>query len=143
MRKVLAYLSASLLLTWTVFFPGTSPAELVSKYRCNIVARDYAWTKEMSQAYARIVAKDKYNWGQAEYLALVKLWEKESHWNPKAYNSSVERNSGQNAGGIPQLLGLKPTTPAPVQIDRGLAYISTRYGKPSSAWKHHQLHGWY
>lgn len=142
MRKTLAYMSASLLLTWTVFFPGTSPAELASKYRCETV-RDYAWTKEMSKAYARIVAKDKYKWGQTEYQALLKLWEKESHWNPKAYNSSVERNSGQNAGGIPQLLGMKPSTPAPVQIDRGLAYISARYGKPSNAWKHHQLHGWY
>jgi membrane-bound lytic murein transglycosylase MltF len=82
-------------------------------------------------------------WNRSEWKALLKLWDAESHWNPYAYNHSVERYSGLHAGGVAQMLGVKTTTPAPQQVARGLSYIKTRYGKPSVAWAHERRHGWY
>lgn len=76
---------------------------------------------------------------------LDKLWTKESHWNPKASNSST------GAYGIPQALpGSKmavfgsdwKTNPA-TQIAWGLNYIKGRYKTPCKAWSHMQSTGWY
>lgn len=104
----------------------------------------YIWTPAMSKTYARGYMTLNYpHWNNSEWKALVKLWEKESHWNHKAYNKQPDRWTGKHAGGIPQLLDLKPNTPAPQQVARGLSYISNRYGKPSVAWTHHRKHGWY
>ena len=96
------------------------------------------WSKEDSRAYAR----DKLSeWQDEQWSCLNKLWGKESAWNPKAYNTI--RVMGKNAGGIPQLLGLDPDTPAPRQIDRGLAYIYYRYGTPCEAWAFFKTHNWH
>ncbi|MEU5938353.1 lytic transglycosylase domain-containing protein [Micromonospora sp. NPDC047548] len=76
---------------------------------------------------------------------LDKLWDKESGWNHKAYNSS------SGAYGIPQALpGSKmgtvaddwKTNPA-TQIKWGLGYIKGRYDNPCGAWSHSQSTGWY
>lgn len=97
-----------------------------------------AWTKEDSQAYAR----DKLTeWQDEQWSCLSKLWGKESAWNPYAFNRV--KVSGKNAGGIPQLLGLDPSTPAPRQIERGLAYIYYRYDTPCNAWGFFQKNGWH
>jgi hypothetical protein len=77
------------------------------------------------------------DWKRSEFKAVAKLWGKESAWNPKA------KNSKSSAFGIPQLLNLSPETPAPLQIERGLAYIQHRYGKPSVAWAHWRNKKWY
>jgi hypothetical protein len=69
------------------------------------------------------------------------LWTKESNWRPNAYNKV--KVMGKNAGGIPQLLGLDPKTPAPKQIDRGLSYIYNRYHTPCEAWKFFTKKGYY
>lgn len=88
------------------------------------------WTVDDSKSYAQ----DKlYEWQYKQWTCLNKLWTKESNWRPDAYNKI--KVMGKNAGGIPQLLGLDPRTPAPVQIDRGLAYIYNRYGTPCKAWE--------
>ena len=96
------------------------------------------WTKADSKAYAndKLLA-----WQQNQYQCLVKLWTKESNWRPEAYNK--QKIMGKNAGGIPQLLGLDPKTPATLQIDRGLSYIMYRYGTPCMAWKFFQRHNYY
>ena len=87
------------------------------------------WSKEDSKAYAR----DQLSiWQEEQWSCLTKLWGKESAWNPRAYNTI--KVMGKNAGGIPQLLGLDPSTPAPRQIERGLAYIYYRYDTPCNAW---------
>jgi len=87
----------------------------------------------------------KYGWGDDQFGCLVKLWDRESHWNYKAQN----KYSG--AYGIPQALpGSKmasagkdwKTNPA-TQIKWGLGYIKGRYGSPCSAWSHSQSTGWY
>jgi hypothetical protein len=96
------------------------------------------WSKADSEAYAR----DQLTaWQEEQWSCLSNLWGKESAWNPKAYNSV--RVMGKNAGGIPQLLGLDPTTPAPLQIDRGLSYIYYRYGTPCEAWHFFKKNGWH
>jgi hypothetical protein len=97
-----------------------------------------AWGVEDSKAYA----KDKLlAWQENQYRCLDKLWIQESNWRPEAYNKI--KVMGKNAGGIPQILGMSPKTPAPEQIDRGLAYIMHRYGTPCMAWKFHERKGWY
>ena len=96
------------------------------------------WSKADSKAYAR----DKLSeWQDKQWFCLNSLWGKESAWNPDAYNSI--KVMGKNAGGIPQLLGLDPATPAPRQIERGLDYIYYRYGTPCEAWSHFTKRGYY
>jgi len=96
------------------------------------------WTVMDSKAYAQ----DKlYEWQYEEWSCLNKLWIKESNWRPNAYNKV--KVMGKNAGGIPQLLGLDPKTPAPKQIDRGLSYIYNRYHTPCQAWKFFNKKGYY
>lgn len=96
------------------------------------------WTVTDSKAYAQDKLKE---WQQKQWSCLNRLWGKESAWNPNAYNSI--RVMGKNAGGIPQLLGLDPDTPAPRQIERGLDYIYYRYGTPCEAWYHWKRNGNY
>ena len=96
------------------------------------------WNVVDSKAYAR----DKLSeWQDNQWSCLNRLWSKESAWNPKAFNSV--RVMGKHAGGIPQLLGLDPDTPAPRQIERGLDYIYYRYGTPCEAWSHWKRNGNY
>jgi len=96
------------------------------------------WTTVDSKEYARdrlLAIADK------EWVCLDKLWTKESNWRPNAYNKV--KVMGKHAGGIPQLLAMNPKTPPTMQIDRGLAYIVSRYKTPCIAWKHEQWRGWY
>lgn len=83
-------------------------------------------------------------WPTSEYQCLVALWNRESHWNPYAANSS-------GAYGIPQALpgskmssaGSDWLTNPVTQIKWGLGYISGRYGTPCSALAHSNSVGWY
>ena len=97
-----------------------------------------SWSTVDSKAYAR----DKLSeWQDNQWSCLNRLWGKESAWNPDAFNPV--RVMGKHAGGIPQLLGLDPDTPAPRQIERGLDYIYYRYGTPCDAWSHWKRNGNY
>jgi len=101
-----------------------------------IVAR--SWVKADSKAYARDKLSD---WKDTQWSCLSKLWGRESAWKASAYNPV--KVMGKNAGGIPQLLGLDPNTPATIQIERGLDYIYYRYLTPCQAWSHFNRKGWY
>lgn len=89
------------------------------------------------QAYARARCS-AYGWSTADFNCLVALWNKESKWNPNAYNAS------SGAYGIPQALpaskmataGTDYRTNYKTQINWGLSYISSKYGSPSAAWSH-------
>ena len=96
------------------------------------------WTKQMLKNYAISYMKWQFpDWNRSEHKALIKLWNAESHWNPEADNPD------SSAYGIAQVLNTEPGTPAPRQVERGLAYIVHRYEKPSVAWSHHRKNGWY
>lgn len=111
---------------------------MISSKSNESVPVDRPWSVIDSKAYAKDAL---YHWSDVQFTCLSKLWGKESAWNPRAYNKN--KVMGKNAGGIPQLLGMSPDTPAPIQIDRGLAYIKYRYMTPCNAWRHHVKKGWY
>ena len=102
-------------------------------------------TKNEYQAYAYDKVINLYLWSEEDYNALVKLWDRESEWNPHAHN----KNSG--AHGIPQSLpadkmaseGEDYYTNGYTQINWGLKYIKERYGSPLAAWMHSERKGWY
>lgn len=102
-------------------------------------------TKAEYQSYAHDLCINTYGWTENDYQCLVKLWERESNWNPSAHNKS------SGAHGIPQSLpaskmsseGSDYYTNGKTQIRWGLKYIKNRYGSPSSAWSHSQQTGWY
>ena len=99
---------------------------------------EFHWTPRALKLYAKQFMRMAYpEWNLSEHRALMKLWGKESAWNPAADNPN------SSAFGIPQLLNLDPETPAPLQIERGLGYIQHRYDRPSVAWSHWREHGWY
>ena len=93
-------------------------------------------------AYNMVMAK---GWDANEYNCLVALWNRESHWNVYAHNTT------SGAYGIPQALpGDKMATVAAdwatnpkTQIIWGLGYITGRYQTPCGAWAHSELKNWY
>lgn len=97
------------------------------------------------QAYAKDLVINTYGWSEYDFECLVKLWNRESGWNPNLHNSS------SGAHGIPQSLpaskmaseGADYYTNGYTQIRWGLKYIKGRYGSPSAAWAHSQSKGWY
>jgi hypothetical protein len=84
-------------------------------------------------------------WGEDQYNCLVALWNRESHWNVYAHNSS------SGAYGIPQALpgekmasaGADWATNPATQISWGLSYVQGRYGDACGAWAHSEDAGWY
>ena len=98
----------------------------------------------LPQTFAKIKVLDQWNSTQ-EFKCLYQMWDRESHWNPRALNKS------SGAFGIAQFLPAtwgnyklpyKPKA-ANVQIKAGLRYITKRYGSPCKAWKFWQRHNWY
>jgi hypothetical protein len=97
------------------------------------------------QEYAHNLVINEYGWSESDFTYLVKLWNRESNWNPNAHNSS------SGAHGIPQSLpaskmaseGDDYYTNGETQIRWGLKYIAGRYGSPSNAWSHFQDKNWY
>lgn len=74
----------------------------------------------------------------ANYQALVRLWNKESGWNPTA------RNASSGAYGIAQMMPMHGRREgAQAQIDWGIDYILRRYGSPSAAMAHSDKTNWY
>jgi len=71
-----------------------------------------------------------------QYRCLVELWDRESHWNPKADNPK------SSAYGIPQLLRMRTTNPYR-QIELGIKYITKRYGNSCKALARHKRVGHY
>ena len=116
------------------FLLFTPPSNAPTEYK----SVSTEWSKVDSKAYARDQLSE---WQEEQWSCLNRLWGKESAWNPNAYNNI--RVMGKNAGGIPQLLGLDPDTPAPRQIERGLAYIYYRYDTPCNAWLFFKRNGWH
>ncbi|WP_372452823.1 transglycosylase SLT domain-containing protein [Actinomadura parmotrematis] len=98
---------------------------------------------QRNKAIAKKLVK-KRGWSTRQYKCLVKLWNRESHWNHKAGNAS-------GAYGIPQALpgkkmrsaGKDWRTNPRTQIKWGLGYIKKRYKTPCRALNHSSAQGWY
>lgn len=103
-----------------------------------------AMLKNIYQEYAYSLFT-QYGWSNNDFQCLVKLWEKESKWNPEA------KNKKSGAYGIPQALpgskmaseGSDWQTNYKTQIRWGLKYIKQRYGTPTAAWNSFLKKGWY
>ena len=97
-----------------------------------------------SQEYA-MTRLQELGFDESQFLCLVNLWNRESHWNYRSEN----KNSG--AYGIPQALpgskmasaGADWQTNPKTQIEWGLGYVLGRYGSPCGAWQHSEDKGWY
>jgi len=89
-------------------------------------------------------------WSMKEWNCLRSIWQRESHFNPKALNMS------SHAFGIAQFLPstwgnykVVQTAEAKLQIKYGLRYIKMRYGSVNeptgacAAWRFWQKKGWY
>lgn len=80
-----------------------------------------------------------------QFGCLVKLVNRESHWNPKAHNSTPVWQNGKwlHAYGIGQLITETSHDPA-TQIRNMLRYINYRYqNSPCLALRHHYRWNWY
>lgn len=79
-----------------------------------------------------------YGWQSgSEWSALYTLWDRESHWNPRAMNTT------SGACGVPQFVPCRDWGDTRAQIRDGLRYIEGRYGRPTSALAHSDAYGWY
>lgn len=97
-------------------------------------------TSDIQQyAHDQVIAR---GWTEADFTALVELWNHESNWNPTADNPYSD------AYGIPQAMYDPNTHPElfsgkyadyktnwKTQVDWGLNYIKNRYGSPTAAWR--------
>jgi uncharacterized protein YabE (DUF348 family) len=111
--------------------------------RNGTAARPVSIASENQQiGYDMVIARGL---GDAEFVCLQQLWDRESHWNTYA------QNAYSGAYGIPQALpGNKmashgadwQTNPA-TQIAWGLDYIAGRYGTPCGAWNYFLSHNYY
>lgn len=93
-------------------------------------------TPQYARALTAMLARE-HGWRGNQLACLTRLWNRESRFNPNA------RNKRSGAGGIPQILGMPPTTPVKEQIRRGINYITHRYSTPCAALTHSLKHGWY
>lgn len=84
----------------------------------------------------------KMNYDSDESLCLIKLYGKESAFNPRAIGNL---DGTHRVYGIPQLKNpIIQHLSAIEQIDYGMKYIAHRYdGLPCRAWKHWQDKGWH
>ena len=100
---------------------------------------------ETTEAFAKELALNTYQWSDAQFDCLNKIWTKESHWNYKA------RNKISGAHGIPQALpatkmesiGTDWRTNPVTQITWGLSYIEKRYETPCRALVKFKRSNWY
>jgi len=113
----------------------------------SLALRQLAMAKDPMGArqVANEINASSYKWSAKEMSCLGTLWDRESHWNFKAYNY----RSG--ATGIPQALPASKmsvvaadwrTNPI-TQIKWGLLYIKLRYGTPCKALSHSNWSGNY
>jgi hypothetical protein len=98
----------------------------------------YAYGKVSTERYELHLYAHSHLLLDSEMNCIDKLYDRESHWNPKAVNP----HSG--AYGIPQGMSTwLRTATARQQILWGIKYAMNRYGSMCGAYKHWQLKGWH
>ena len=119
-------------------------AEAEARAKAEADSKKYTGNMTALQAYAHTLVVGSYGWTEADFVALVNLWNRESGWRVNAAN-------GSGAYGIPQALpgskmaseGADWATNGETQIRWGLKYIKSTYGSPSAAWQSFLNRGWY
>ena len=105
-------------------------------------------TPQAAQVHAKNQLK-VFGWTHAQWGCLKQLWTSESNWRPDAKNRQAVTvvRGGKSvkvyAGGIPQILGLDPTTTVTKQVHLGMTYIKARYGTPCGAKRFWDKRSWY
>ena len=102
-------------------------------------------TPRGNMKFAQVYVAKTYSWNTKQYVCLVSLWNRESHWRHTA------RNRGSGAYGIPQAMpgskmsqfGADWQTNPVTQIKWGANYIAKRYSTPCGALAHSNSTGWY
>ncbi len=84
----------------------------------------------------------RFNYDSSESLCLIKLYGKESAFNPRAIGNL---NGSKQVYGIPQLKNpIIKDLSAIEQLNYGFKYIAHRYdGLPCKAWEHWLKKGWH
>jgi len=87
----------------------------------------------------------EFGFGLDQMPCLVPLWNKESHWNEKAHNSSTGAHGIAQALPASRMAAFGPDylTNAATQIRWGLSYVKGRYKDACGAWSFWQAHHWY
>lgn len=138
--------AASLTVTTAAPTVRTAPTVTRTAVRTGVVAPFRVGTVNYSKWWAQRLLATRYHMtSPAQFRCLVTVWNRESHWNPKAHNHS------SGAHGIPQALpgwkmrsaGADWRTNPVTQIKWGLSYIDGRYGSPCGALRHMNNYGWY
>lgn len=123
-------------------------AKAVTATRLTVTAANpYSFgTAGYAQWWAKHLLVTRYRWATTtQFGCLVTLWNRESHWNYRAYNHV------SGAQGIPQALpgtkmasaGSDWRTNPVTQVVWGLGYIDGRYGTACGALSHFNGYGWY
>ena len=168
LKKVGATLAVVLIALSHLMLPPTAEALTTPPAPEKVISVNLTYLKvttTMSQAKADLASNgSKYfdaealaflttytnGWEMNEWKCLQNIWQKESHFNPKAKNMS------SGAYGIAQFMPstwgnykVEKTAEAKLQIKYGLRYIERRYGSASdpngacNAWRFWQKHSWY
>lgn len=116
---------------------AANAAQAQTAVRANTVRLASVQTGDNSDAIAYGRARNAAVFGEAYWPALFQLWSHESGWRDTAYNAS------SGACGIPQFINGCVLGDHVSQIDRGLAYIQSRYGNPAGALAFWNAHRWY
>ena len=88
------------------------------------------------RAYTQVRAS-RAGWTSSEWKCLDTIVWRESRWHLHS------KNKHSSAYGLFQILHMKPGTALKVQVEKGIAYIKSRYSTPCAAKRHHDQHGWY
>ena len=103
---------------------------------------EFHWTPRALKLYAKQFMRMAYpEWNLSEHRALMKLWGKESAWNPAAIGNL---NGTDRVYGIPQGKSeWLATQDGWSQVRWGLDYIGNRYYEPCLALQHWRTFNWY
>ena len=118
--------------------------KVVKKKATKKTKYNYRYNVGEIQSYAHKLVLE-YGWTEADYQALVLLWNRESSWNPNAVNKKSGACGLGQANPCSKAVKSNPDYRYNwrTQVKWGLNYIKKRYNTPSKAWEHSQKKGWY
>lgn len=135
--------AASLVPSVDSFASQLGSAQTYAKSQAALAASAGSGNGGALQAYAKSLL-GKFGWAASQMAPLIKLWNKESGWNPNAQNPT------SSAYGVAQFLDstwgsftYPKTSDGRKQVYDGLEYIGGDYGSPAAAWAHEVANNWY